>query len=307
MPATLNNFQHRTRKTLSDLKLWDKALVMPGRAFSQHNQSAFGPPVLLSVPHAGRDYGDYSADLRVPLRATRPLEDRYADRLVGEAITAGVPAIIARTPRLVIDLNRAPEDLDPAMIRGRDGASAPLSVKARGGLGLIPSRLGGTGLLWRTALDPEEVERRLSDIYRPYHAVVAQTLEALLGHWGSALLIDLHSMPPIAEPDAPDIVIGDRFGRTAASHLTEAAVAILTGLGFRVACNAPYAGGHIIQHHARPGEGVHALQLEIDRRLYLDMAMDQPGPGLARMQRVIATLVQSLGDELTGRLAAAAE
>ncbi len=261
-------------------------------------------PVLLSVPHAGRDYDPaLVAKLRVPLASIRPLEDRYADRLIETA--TGIPTIVARTPRLMIDLNRAPDDLDPDMIRGGYGHLA--STKARAGLGLIPTRLWGVGPLWRAPFDPVDVRARLSDIHTPYHAAIAHMLDAARQRWTTALLIDLHSMPPVKGDDGPDMVIGDRFGASASSQLTAAAEALLKSLGFRVAVNAPYAGGYIVSRHAKPHNNIHALQIEVDRRLYLDAGLDQPGLGLARTQRTILRLVDSLTDELIASIAQAAE
>lgn len=275
--------------------------------FAVQNFDPSNGPILLSVPHAGRDYAPYELQLRVPLSAVRPLEDRYADRLADMAIDQGVPTIIAQAPRLAIDLNRAREDLDPAMVQGQGNGGAPLSAKARGGLGLIPSRLANTGSLWRTALTPDQIEARLRDIYHPWHNMVETHLAQTRAIWRGALLVDLHTMPPLDMPDAPQIVIGDRFGRSASSHLADAATAFFTGAGFRVGDNAPYAGGHIITRHANPAANIHALQIEIDRRLYLDEAQDREGAGLQRMQQCVATLIAALTDELAPRLAAAAE
>jgi N-formylglutamate amidohydrolase len=277
------------------------------RPFTGFNDTGSPGPVVISVPHAGRDYGDLPAQLRVPLSATLPLEDRYADRLVDVAIERGVATIVAHAPRLAIDLNRALADLDRAMIRGNGGGGDPLSAKARGGLGLIPARLAGTGSLWRTPLDAADVEARIATIYRPYHNAIGDMLSEAQRRWNGAVLIDLHSMPTLKQDDAPDIVIGDRFGRTAASHITEAACAFLSGAGFRVACNIPYAGGHIVGSHANPAANIHALQVEIDRRLYLDNSSDTVGVGLGAMQRTIVGLADMLSGEITDHFAAAAE
>jgi N-formylglutamate amidohydrolase len=276
-------------------------------AFDSFTTAHFDPPsgpVLLSVPHAGRDYRPaLTAALRVPLASIRPLEDRYAERLI-EA-TINTPTIIARAPRLLIDLNRAPDDLDPDMIRGGSGRAA--SAKARAGLGLIPSRLWGVGPLWRAPFEPADIAARLRDWHTPYHAAIERALTAARVRWGSALLVDLHSMPPITGGDGPDIVIGDRFGASASSQLTATAESALTGLGFNVATNMPYAGGYIVTQHAQPARNIHALQIEIDRRLYLDAALDKPGSGLARMQRAVKALTEALGDELAASTALAAE
>ncbi len=281
---------------------------MTSEAFhSQHFHPPTGP-VFLSVPHAGRAYdAAMVSDLRVPIAATLPLEDRYADRLTDAAIAMGVPTIVANTPRLMIDLNRAPDDIDPESVRGGFGRGMPASAKARAGLGVVPTRLWGVGPLWRTVFDPDDIAARVRSVHAPYHAAIATALQSAKQRFGSALLIDIHSMPPNKGEDAPDIVIGDRFGSSAATQITAAAEAVFTGLGFRVAINAPYAGGYIVTRHAAPLVGVHALQIEVDRQLYLDTALDQPGEGLVRMQQTVLTLVESLTEELTGRFAAAAE
>jgi N-formylglutamate amidohydrolase len=276
--------------------------------FNTVNFSASAGPVILSVPHAGRSYDPALIEaLRVPLNAILPLEDRYADRLTEAAATAGFPVIIAQAPRLAIDLNRAPDDLDPVSIRGGFARGTPTSAKARAGLGLIPTRLWGAGALWRAPFEQSDVDARLRDIHAPYHAALAGALEAARQHWGGAILIDLHSMPPINDDNAPDIVIGDRFGTSASSRLTAVAESVFQTAGLRTAINAPYAGGYIVSRHARPHAAVHALQVEIDRRLYLDEALDVPSEGLGRLQKLVRTLAESLSEELFPRVAAAAE
>jgi N-formylglutamate amidohydrolase len=276
--------------------------------FRAHHFDPPSGPVLLSVPHSGRAYDEtIVSDLRVPFATTVPLEDRHADRLTDAALAAHVPTIIADTPRLMIDLNRAPDDLDPESVLGGFGRGAPASAKARAGLGLVPTRLWGVGPLWRKPIDPSDVATRIRMVHAPYHAAIAAGLVSARKRFGAALLLDLHSMPPIKSDDAPDIVIGDRFGSSAASEITATAEAILKGMGFRVAINAPYAGGYIITRHAAPQSGVHALQIEVDRQLYLDSTLREPNEDLPRLQRAVLALVEGLGEELIGQFAAAAE
>ena len=264
--------------------------------------------VVLSVPHAGRDYDPaLLAKLRVPEASIRGLEDRYADRLAETAIAAGVPTIVAHAPRLVIDLNRGPDDLDHDYVADSPRTGAPTSARARSGLGLIPTRLWGVGSLWRGPFNAFDVAARLRQVHSPYHEAIDAALAAARLRWGTALLVDLHSMPPIGGAESPDIVIGDRFGASAGSILTAIAESHFKGLGFRVAINAPYAGGYIVTRHARPLANIHALQIEVSRSLYLDAALDEVGPGLTRMQGVILGLVRSLTDELTARISQAAE
>lgn len=279
---------------------------MPIPPFEHFNDAAAAGPVVVSVPHAGRDYGSLASQLRVPLADVFPLEDRLVDRLIEPAVRSGQSAIIARAPRLLIDLNRAPDELDPAMIAGMPAQGVPLSVKVRGGLGLVPARLNGR-TLWRARLDPRDVERRMANVHAPFHAMLASMVAAARARWGVALLIDLHSMPPLGTDDAPDIVIGDRFGRSAPSRLADMVVAHFERAGLRVACNAPYAGGYIIEHHAAPEHCRYALQIEISRPLYLNHALTEAGAGLPVMQSLLASLVAMLTRELAPPCAAAAE
>lgn len=276
--------------------------------FNAHHFAPPTGPVIISVPHAGRAYESVGlSGLRVPLSSVIALEDRYADRLAEAAVAARIPTIIADCPRLIIDLNRAPDDVDPETVRGAFGHSTPTSAKARAGLGLIPTRLWGVGPLWQSALDPSAIAERIRTIHAPYHAAIAAAVAAARQYHGSAILLDVHSMPPLQGEIAPEIVIGDRFGRSAAAQLTATAEALFKGLGFQVAINAPYAGGYIVTRHAAPHAGVHALQIEVDRRLYLDAAFDRPTDGLTRVQDALLALVEVLRDALPNRYAAAAE
>ncbi len=254
------------------------------------------------MPHAGRHYPD---DLAHYCRFTpvqlRSLEDRYADRLIGHAQSAGFVGLVAQTPRALIDLNRAEHDVDPGMLSAPLGPTPHLSTKARGGLGLIPRRTANLGEIWRHRLHPDQVRRRIERDYRPYHAALGALLEQARLQFGGAILLDVHSMPPLTSTRdgiAPDIVIGDRFGRSAGQMIAQQAARSIQATGFRVAFNTPYAGGHILDHHSRPDNNVHGLQIEIDRSLYLDAQLDEPGLGLSRMNQLICRLAQDLSDSL---------
>ena len=263
-----------------------------------------GGPVLLSVPHSGRDYpADLLARARSGRASLERLEDPLVDRLVAGAIDRGVGAVIARAPRAMIDVNRAVEEIAPAAIIGRCG-DAP-TARARAGLGVIPTRLGGMGDLWRCPIDETEFERRLTVVHRPYHDALAQQL-ALLGEtWSDVLLLDCHSMPP--RPGDPNVVFGDRHGTSAAPWLVEAAEAIARGRGFAVARNAPFAGGHVVERHGRPRLRVHALQVEVDRGAYCQRDSRTPGVGFDRVAMLFEALCTDLGSALSRRLDDAAE
>ena len=266
-----------------------------------------GPlPVLLSVPHSGREYPDWLIGLASGGRpALSNLEDPLVDRLVWRALGHGVGAVIARTPRAAVDCNRAEDEVDPAVI---DGARRDrLSARARGGLGIVPARTPQHGYLWRRPVTSGQLDDRLHQAHRPYHDAIEDLLGLLLDRFGCALLLDCHSMPP---PPAgiPPIVFGDGRGRTADAWLSAEALRIAGDCGFNAGLNDPFAGGHVIERHADPGCSVHALQIEVDRRAYLDARLREPGPGFDDIAAFLETLVLRLGEAmLRRRYAAAAE
>jgi N-formylglutamate amidohydrolase len=264
-----------------------------------------GGPILLSVPHSGRDYPhDLLARSRLGQASLERLEDPLVDRLVAGAIDRGVGAVIARAPRALIDVNRAIDEFDPAAIAGRRGE--PKTQRARAGLGLIPTRLAGFGALWRSPIDEAELEQRLARVHRPYHAALATGLATLAARWNDVLLIDCHSMPPRRLGEA-NVVIGDRHGTSAAGWLVAAAEDVARRRGFSVARNLPFAGGHVLERHGRPEEGIHALQVEVDRATYCQRDSRSPGPGFDRVAMLFESLASELGGLLSPALDAAAE
>lgn len=275
-------------------------------AYTLSNPPA-GLPVVLAVPHAGRAYPPgLIARMRHPGAASLRLEDRYADLLaVAVARETGATLLLAHAPRAMIDLNRAPEDVDWDMVAGGAPAGAPAysaGRRARSGLGLVPRRLLELGEVWKRPLPHEELSARVERVHRPYHAALAATLEQVRDQWGAVLLLDLHSMPPLgpkhgADP-AADFVLGDRFGASCAPGLASAAFDHLAAAGRVVAHNRPYAGGYVLDRHGAPSRGVHAMQVEVCRSTYLDSHLREPGPGLASVVRVLSGLVRRLADEL---------
>ncbi len=284
---------------------------MPGTdgdpAFVVHASRASPIPVLIAVPHAGRTYPPaLSAAMRDPQRAALRLEDRLVDSL-GKSVAAqtGAALIVAHAPRAMLDLNRAADDIDWEMIAGRPVGRIPHQSpgrRARSGLGLVPRRVSGLGELWRGRLDYNELEARIAGIHVPYHAQVAAELAELHSRWGAALLLDLHSMPPLGEREganaAAEFVLGDRFGATSDGGLVATAFACLAEAGVRAAHNRPYAGGYALERHAAPRRGIHALQLEVDRRSYLDEELREPGPGFAATVELLVTLIRRLAAEV---------
>ncbi len=273
------------------------------RLFSLDGLSTARLPVLVAVPHAGRDYPDeILQNLRVAPHVLERLEDRHADMLLPDLAAIGCVTLVAHAARAWIDLNRAPSEVDPQMISDAPRtAFAQPSAKVRGGLGLVPRRLAEHGELWRRPLPRAAIAARVARLHDPYHQTLARTLAALHARFGCALLIDLHSMPPVKpESDAavPQIVVGDRYGRAADARLCDLAMRTLAQSGFEVALNHPYAGGYVLDRHGRPARNVHALQIEVDRSLYLDSHMRDPGEGLGQVRAMITGLVQTLAEDL---------
>ena len=268
----------------------------PSPAFELINPDATGP-VVLSVPHAGRDYTPaHRASLRPPVERIVPLEDRLVDEVArGQA---GVPALIAKLPRAWIDLNRHEGEIDPGLVEGAIASRLMLTPKVRSGLGLIPRRLAGVGEIWRGRLDLAEVEGRIATAHRPYHAALKQLLDRAIARHGVAILVDLHSMPPLPHQNGqagPQVVIGNRFGHAAAPWVSArvAGTCARSGLAWRE--NSPYPGGHIVERHGAPVRGIHAVQLEIDRSLYLCPNLAECDPaGLVRTRSILDEIISDL-------------
>ncbi len=265
-------------------------------------------PVVISVPHAGRDYPiALKTALRVPLAGLLPLEDRLVDAVARSARSCET-IIVQTRARAWIDLNRSEDERDPLMDEG--APTIPLaqqSAKLRSGLGLVPRRASGAGDLWARRFTDADVTARIAQDHRPYHAAVAAALAAARARFGIAVLLDVHSMPPLG-PGGARVVIGDRFGHAAAARFVARLEGECGAHGFSTALNSPYAGGHILERHARPDAGIHAIQLELDRTSYLDRKLFAPGAGFARVVDLVRSMLAALTDEaLSTPLAAAAE
>lgn len=265
-------------------------------------------PLVLAVPHAGRFYSAaLLAQARLDRAALETIEDRHVDLLIEGAVRLGAVAIVARTARALIDLNRDPREIDTSIVRsGAVGLAAIGSAKVAGGLGVVPSRIAAGGAVWRQPFSAAEIAHRIDTVHRPYHEAIAAALAAAQEAHGVAVLIDCHSMPPLPPPARAQLVIGDRHGCSADGRFVRVAAGAARRLGLAVALNRPYAGGHTLDHHGAPDRGRHAVQIEIDRSLYLDTRLREPGPGLARARALVEEIARAVIDEATG-LALAAE
>lgn len=248
-------------------------------------------PFVFASPHSGRTYPEsFVAMSRLGAVALRRSEDAFVDELFCGAVALGAPMIAARFPRAFLDANRAPAELDSTMF---DGALPVLvdtpSPRVTAGLGVIPRIVRDGAEIYRGKLKPADAEERLNRLYRPYHAALAQLIEETREQFGVAVVIDCHSMPSAAA--IPDIVFGDRYGMAAAPSVTRLAEIAFEEQGFSHARNAPYAGGYTTHLHGRRDRDVHALQVEINRALYLDEERIARGP---HFEQVHARLTEAL-------------
>ncbi len=251
-------------------------------------------PFIFASPHSGRLYpAGFVASSRLSPLFLRRSEDAFADLLFGAAVALGAPMIAARFPRALVDVNRGPAELDAAMFDGplTVPVDAP-SARVQAGLGVIPRVVRDGAEIYRAKLAPVEAAERLERLYRPYHAALAGLVAETQARFGVAVVVDCHSMPSAAT--APDVVLGDRYGTSAMPALVRHAQQSFELKAFMVARNQPYAGGHTTERYGRPADGVQALQIEINRALYLDEERVTPNANFdavcARLGEVLASL-----------------
>ena len=251
-------------------------------------------PFVFNIPHSGRLYPHtFLQSTQPPLMALRRLEDAFVDKIFAFIPQKGAALMWARFPRAYVDLNRAPTELDPEMFEGVAPVPvAPPTEQVISGHGLMARRTAEGQPLYAHRLAWSEAQHRLQHFYHPYHAALKTLLEELHSHFGIAILIDCHSMPAFG--DTPNIVLGDRFGHAAVGGLTQRVEGILGDLGYTVVRNTPYAGGFITTHYGRPHQGIHALQIEIARPLYMNQDTLVLHKGWEQLARHMEQLVEAL-------------
>jgi N-formylglutamate amidohydrolase len=256
--------------------------------------------LIFASPHSGRDYpADFLARIVLDRQAIRSSEDAFVDRLFDMAPALGAPMLSARAPRAYLDLNRAADELDPGVIEGI--ARAPHNPRVSSGLGVIPRVVAGGRSIYRGKLSLAEAEGRIRRFWHPYHQALAALVEETRTAFGEAVLIDCHSMPHEAieahtrpgQP-RPEVVLGDRYGATAGRDVMDRVEAAFATAGFRVGRNAPFAGAYVAQAYGRPSRGVHVVQVEIDRALYMDEVRVEPLTGFDSFRALIAGVVSDL-------------
>ena len=266
-------------------------------------------PLVYAVAHAGRTIptGAVSA-LQANALTIRSLEDPLVDELIAGAENLGAAVLINRTARAFIDVNRDPDEIDPNLVAGGTWRETP---RTRAGLGVVP-RLGGDGkAIYRGRLGLDEIQGRIEMVHAPYHAALMGLMAAARETFGFAVLVDWHSMPGLAASAEqrrggmrPDVVLGDRHGQSASPSYSGAVRAAFEARGHRVVMNRPFAGGYTTQRWAMPGDGFHAIQVEIDRSLYLDEETLEPGAGFEVLKSDISVVGQTLLAQLESKKAA---
>ena len=254
--------------------------------------------VVFALPHSGQDYGvSFLNQSILDEISIRSSEDAFLDRLIDGIEKYGAPKIIANAPRAFIDLNRSTDELDPALISGiKNNIRSP---RISSGLGVIPRVVSHGKEIYRGKLSLEQAQARIEYYWKPYHKDLANLLKRAQSIYGQSLLIDIHSMPHEAVSTQssfirePEIVVGDRFGMSSDPEFTNLIVSILKHHGFRVAKNTPFAGAFITKHHGKIKERTHAIQLEIDRSLYMNEEQISPNPGFGKLKsRLFPALIQ---------------
>ena len=263
--------------------------------------AAIESPVVVASPHSGRIYdADFMASTVLDAARIRSSEDAYVDVLLDRIPTLGVPVLSAQMPRAFLDLNRAPEELDPAVID--DVPRGAMNPRVASGLGVIPRVVAQGRAIYCGKISHAEAQHRIDTFWRPYHRQLDVLMSNARDRFGQAILLDFHSMPheaiegTVVSGAPAQIVLGDRFGSSANAVLVDILEETLTDLGFRVARNAPFAGAYITQAYGHPERGWHAIQIEIDRSLYLDEGSIRPNTQFDVLQNTITEAVSRFCD-----------
>jgi N-formylglutamate deformylase len=258
-------------------------------------------PVVFVSAHSGRQYSaDFVAASRLQLHALRRSEDSFVEELYQAAPGLGAPMVVANFPRAYCDANREKWELDPAMF------TAPLpdwvnttSARVGAGLGTVARIVASGETIYRGKLDFAEVQARIAGFWQPFHDALKAEISATSARFGHCLLVDCHSMPGTSQGrlERVDIILGDIHGTSCAPRIVRNIEERLNSLGFRVRRNDPYAGGYITRHYGRPREGVHAVQIEICRTLYMDEPRLERLAGFDAVQARISRLVRDIIEE----------
>ncbi|MEM1274326.1 MAG: N-formylglutamate amidohydrolase [Pseudomonadota bacterium] len=270
-------------------------------------------PVIVASPHSGRYY-PWSFMRRSVLddRSVRSSEDAFMDQLAADAPQLGAPLLTAEYPRAYIDLNRAADELDPSVVEGVRYPSQNPRISS--GLGVIPRVVANGRAIYCGKIDRDEADARINTVWRPYHTCLADLISRAEARFGQAILLDFHSMPhealeTVCRPGGrrPEVVLGDRFGAAADAGIVDRLDAAFSAAGLTVSRNAPFAGAFITQHYGRPQRGRHAVQIEIDRSLYMNERLIRPNSNFDAVRGVIRDVLARMISGSSAQMPLAAE
>lgn len=286
---------------------------MPKVAYDLIHPNKRMSSVVFASPHSGRDYpSSFVRATQLDKLSIRSSEDAFVDQLFDCATQFGSPFLKAGAPRAFVDLNRSAEELDPALIEGvsKQGHNPRIAS----GLGVVPRVVSGGREIYRGKIPMAEAQRRIELYWKPYHEMLRKQLNEAHARFGEAILVDCHSMPHEAMDvvargvvKRPEVVIGDRFGASASGEIVDRIEAAFAAEGLSVVRNAPFAGAYVVQNYGRPARGQHAVQIEIDRALYVNEALVQPNGNFnnfRRLMRRVTKEIAAIGIHRHERLAA---
>ena len=258
--------------------------------------------VLFNSPHSGSTYPRAFLDVaRLDIATLRRSEDSFVDALIAGVVRHGFPLMRAHFPRCYVDVNREPYELDPRMFEGRLPSFANTrSMRVAGGLGTVARVVGDAQEIYDQRIPVDDALARIETLYKPYHRALRRLFTRLHRDFGAGVLVDCHSMPSTAghkdDRPRPEFVLGDRYGTSCVGVVSETVEQTLRGLGYGVSRNKPYAGGFITEHYGNPAAGLHAIQLEINRALYMDEKRRERSKNFAHLAADMETLAERLGE-----------
>ncbi|MEH2472261.1 N-formylglutamate amidohydrolase [Nitrobacteraceae bacterium AZCC 2161] len=265
-------------------------------------------PIIFNSPHSGSVYPTEFLDAsRIDVVALRRSEDSFMDELIGGLSDRGFPVVRVHFPRSYVDVNREPYELDPRMFTGRLPSFANTrSMRVAGGLGTIPRVVGDGQEIYRERLDVDDALGRIETLYKPYHRALRRLINKAHQTFGTVILVDCHSMPSIGisreEPRRPDVVVGDRYGTSCAGILADVVENSFGRLGYSLGRNKPYAGGFITEHYGNPASGLHAIQIELNRAIYMDERRRERTERFAQITADFAVLADAIAEIPLGEL-----
>ena len=272
---------------------------MPDAAFDLFQPAIPRSGVVFASPHSGAYYPiSLKKQTILDEIALRSSEDAFVDQLFDCVPEFGAPFLVARYPRAYVDLNRSPDELDPALISGAKRLGQ--NPRVASGLGVIPRVVAHGRAIYRGKISMDEAKERLRTVWRPYHGALQQSLSDAYERFGQAILVDCHSMPHEAVESfnknerKPEVVLGDRFGASAAPEIVDQIEAAFSSAGLRVGRNSPFAGAYITQAYGRPSRCQHAVQVEIDRAIYMDERRIRPNGNFDTLRRALRDVVRDI-------------